>query len=67
MAFETNVFRVATSPVSLCTSFTFLGEVMSSMALTFSRLASIPHWETVNPRNLPDKTPNTHFVGFSLI
>ena len=67
MTFETNVFRAATSPVSLCTSFTFLGEVMSSMALTFSRLASIPHWETVNPRNLPNKTPNTHFAGFSLI
>ena len=67
MAFETNVFRATTSPVSLFTSFTFLGEVMSSMALTFSRLASIPHWETVNPRNLPNKTPNTHFAGFSLI
>ena len=67
MALETNLFRAATSPVSLCTSFTFLGEVMSSMALTFSRLALIPHWEIVNPRNLPNETPNTHFARFSLI
>ena len=67
MALEMNLFRVAIRLVSLCTSFTLLNEVMSSMALTFSRLASIPHWETMNPKNLLDETPNTHFAGFSLI
>ena len=67
MALETNLFKVATHPVSLYSSFTLLKEAMSNMALTFSGLASIPRCETMNPRNLLDKTPNTHFVGFNLI
>ena len=67
MALETNLFKVATRPVSLCTSFIYLGEVMSNIALTFSGLASMPHYETINPKNLPNETPNTHFAGFNLI
>ena len=51
--------------VNLCTSFTLLREVMLSMALTFFGLASIPHWETMNPKNLRDKTLNTHFTLIS--
>ena len=58
VALETNLFMVATCPISLCTSFTFLDEVMSIMALTFFGLASIPRWDTTNLRNLPDETPN---------
>ena len=53
--------------VNLCTSFTLLREVMLSMALTFFGLASIPRWETMNPKNLRDKTLNTHFTEFNII
>ena len=67
MALETNLFKAATCPVSLYSSFTLLEEVMSNMALTFSGLASIPHCKTMNPRNLPDETPNKHFTEFNLI
>ena len=63
MALETNLFKDVTRPVSLCTSFTLLGEVMSNMALNFSELAFTPHCKTINLRNLPDETPNTHFAG----
>ena len=42
MALETNLFSAVTYSVSLYTSFTFLGEVMSSIALIFSELDSIP-------------------------
>ena len=67
MALEINLFKVATRPVNLYTSFTLLREVMSNIALTFSGLASIPCCETMNPRNLLDETPNTHFARFNLI
>ena len=67
MALETNLFKAATCPVSLYSSFTLLEEVMSNMALTFFGLASIPRCETMNPGNLLDETPNNHFVGFNLI
>ena len=63
MALEMNMFKDITCPVSLCTSFTLLGEVMFNMALTFSELAFTPHCETMNLENLPDETPNTHFAG----
>ena len=67
MALETNLFSAVTYSVSLYTSFTFLGEVMSSIALIFSELDSIPRQETMNPINLPDETLDTHFAEFSLI
>ena len=64
---ETKWLRAATLLVSFCTSLTFLGEVMSSMAFTFFGLASIPCYNTIKPRNFPEETPNKHFVGFNLI
>ena len=67
MALEMNLFKATIRLVNLYTSFTLLGEVISSMAFTFSRLASIPCWETMNPKNLPNETPNTHFTKFNLI
>ena len=42
MAMETNLVNVMIRPISLCTSLTILGEVMSSIALTFYGFASIP-------------------------
>ena len=67
MAFKTNLFNAAIRPVNLCTSFTILGEVMSSIAFTFFGFASIPHWETMKPRNFPDETPKTHLAWLSFI
>ena len=43
MALETNLFNVAIRLVNLCTSLTIFGEVMSSIVLTFSGFALIPH------------------------
>ena len=42
MALEMNLFNIVIHLVSLYTSLTVLGEVMSSMALTFSGFALIP-------------------------
>ena len=67
VALKMNLFKAATRPISLCTSFTLLGEVMSSIALNFFELASMPRCETINPKNLPDETLNTHFAGFNHI
>ena len=67
VAFETNLFIVATRPISLCTSLTVLGEVMSSIALTFSGFSSILHCDTMKPRNFTNKTLKTHFSGLSFI
>ena len=67
MALGTNLFKATIHPINLSTTFTLLREAMSNMALTFSKLASMPCYETMNPRNFPDVTPNTHFTGFNLI
>ena len=66
MALETNLFKATTHPVSFCTSFTFLGEVMSNMALTFSGLASMPRYETINPKNLHTSLSSTSFDTSSM-
>ena len=67
VAFETNLFSAATCLVSLWTSLTIFGEVKSSMALTFSGSASIPRWDTMKPRNFPDKNLKTNFARLSFI
>ena len=67
MARETNQFMVATLPVRLWTSFIVFGDVSSKMALTLSRFASIPHYDTMNSKNLPEETPKTHLVGFNFM
>ena len=67
VAFETNLFNATTHSVTLCTSLTVLGKVMSSMALIFSWFASIPHWDTMKRRNFPNETPKRHFTGLSFI
>ena len=37
-----------------------LGETILIMAWNFSGFASIPLWETMKPKNLPEATPKTH-------
>src|SRR3954470_14989601 len=63
---EINLLRAATQPASFRTSLTRAGASICSMALILSGLASIPRWDTKNPRSLPEGTPNTHFSGLSL-
>ena len=67
VAFETSLFSAAIFPFRLCTSLIVFGGVSSIIAHTFSRLTSIPLWETMNPRNFPTVTPNTHLLEFNFI
>jgi len=50
-------------PMRCCTSLTLVGLLISMIVLNFSGLASIPRWVSMNPRNLPRSTPNTHLPG----
>ena len=59
-ALKTNLFNAATLPFKLHTSLTVFGGANSIMAFIFSRLTSIPLWDTKNPRNFLVITPNTH-------
>ncbi|GKU93502.1 hypothetical protein SLEP1_g7095 [Rubroshorea leprosula] len=65
--FDTNLCRAAILPAKRCTSLIDFGGFISSIALIFSGLTSIPLLETMNPRNLPDSTPKTHLAGFNLM
>ena len=64
---EMNLLKVAILPIRVCTSFTIFEEVISSMARIFFELASIPHWDTINPWNFPNDTPKADLPGFNLI
>src|SRR3954467_8433508 len=59
----TNRLTAATQPVSRWMSFRHVGRFMFKMALIFSGLTSIPHWETMKPNSLSAGTPKTHFLG----
>ena len=67
IALEMNLFNAATLPFRLYTSLTVFGGANSIMARIFSKLTSIPFWDTMNPRNFPAITPNTHLFGFSFM
>ena len=67
VALETNLLRAATLPVRDFTSLIVLGELISRIALTFSGFASIPLYETINPRNFPEETPKAHLEGFNFM
>jgi len=66
-AFETNLLRAATHLVRLCTSLTFFGSSMLSIAWILSGFASIPLYETMKLRNFPDETPKAHLLRFSFM
>ena len=59
--------RSANRPVSCWIPFLELGAGDYKMASNCARLASIPLWVTIKPRNRPTLTPKTHFKGFSFI
>jgi len=67
VVFETNLLRATTRPVRLCTSLTFFGDSMLSIAWILSRFALVPHYETMKPRNFFDETPKGHLLGFSFM
>ena len=67
VALKTNLFKGATFPIKLCTSFTVFGELTSIIAFTLSGFASIPHWDTMNPKNFLEATAKTHFARFNFI
>src|SRR6266498_2924138 len=62
---ETKRLSAAMQPVSLCTSFSLVGEFILKMSLSFSGLTSMPRYDTMKPSNFPDGTPKTHFSGFN--
>src|SRR6266511_955891 len=51
-------------PISLCTSFKAIDEFILNMLLSFSRLTSMPRYDTMKPSSFPEGTPKTHFLGF---
>ena len=53
--------------MTLCTPLRSLIGPMLVMAETFSGLDSMPRSETMNPKSMPRGTPNTHFLGLSLM
>ena len=55
------------STVRDCSSFTVFREDISRIALTFLGFASIPLWDTMNPRNFPKETPKAHMDGFNFM
>ena len=64
---KTNLFSATTLPLWLCTSLIFIGDVISIITRTLSRLTSIPLWDTMNPKNFPAVTLNAHLFGFSFM
>ena len=67
VALETNLFSAAILPFRLYTSLTVFGGASSIIARIFSGLTLIPHWDTMNPKNFPTITLNTHLFGFNFM
>src|SRR6266567_8958780 len=55
----------ARQPVNFCTSTSFLGRAILSMADILAGFASIPRRETRKPSSFPAGTPKVHFSGFN--
>jgi hypothetical protein len=58
--------RAARHPVTRYTPFRFLIGPMFMMVEIFSRLASMPRYDTTKPRSMPLRTPKTHFSSLAL-
>jgi hypothetical protein len=56
---EMNLFKAAIHPIDFYTSWRLSGGFILVMADTFSRLGSIPRWETVD---VSDATPQSHRI-----
>src|SRR5664279_2603078 len=62
-----NRLTAAADLMSRCRSFRHVGLLMSRIAFIFPRLTSMPRSEMINPKSLLAGTPNTHFLGLSII
>ena len=62
-----NWHREVIRPIKHWTPFIELGLFISSMALHIDRLAFIPLWVSIKPRNFLALMMNVHFYGFNLI
>ena len=59
--------KAANRPVSYWIPFLELGAGDCKIALSCARLASIPLWVTIKPRNQQELTLKAHFKGFRFI
>jgi hypothetical protein len=64
---EMNLLKAAMHPMNFWTSWRLWGGFILVIADTFSRLGSIPEWETIYQSNFPEGTPNVHLSGFNFI
>lgn len=64
--FEMNLPMATVHPLRRCLFFRYFGFVKLRIVLSLSGFASIPHFKVMNPKSLPDLTPNIHFIGLSL-
>jgi hypothetical protein len=64
---EMNLLRAAMHPINFCISWRISSGFMFVIAYTFSRLGSIPHWETIYLSSFPECTPNVHFSVFNFM
>jgi hypothetical protein len=62
---DMNRLRAAMHPVHLWMSLMHLAGFIFMTAFTFFGLGRMPSWLTMLPNNMPDGTPNMHFLGFS--
>jgi len=60
-----NLDMAVRQPTNHCTSLMFVGLRMSMIGLHFSGFASIPRCVSMNPKNFPLLTPNTHLSRFN--
>jgi len=60
-----NLDMVVKRPTKRCTSLTFVGLYISIIALHFSGFSSIPRCVSINRKNFPLSTLNTHFSRLS--
>ena len=67
VAREINLFKIANFPVKLCTFFIVFEDFISIIAFILFGFPSMPHWDTMKPKNFLDKTVKTHFIGFSFV
>ncbi|KAM2270679.1 hypothetical protein ACFXTI_038104 [Malus domestica] len=60
-----NLVKATTLPVRLWMSFEVTGSFMSMITLIFPRLASMPRWVIMKPKNFPEPTPKAYLLGFN--
>jgi hypothetical protein len=61
LSHEMDLLKAAMHPVNFWTSWRLSGGLILMTADTFSRLGSMPRWETIYPSNFPEGTSKVHF------